>query len=111
MLEKYNEGLIILSGSQNDLFGKLYKLNKIKKIDEHLLKLQKLFKDRFYILKYKDIMKMMRKILKILFLNISKPSNVPLVATQEIFYLNQEMYEAHNALRLYWGKRFLDDPQ
>ena len=31
-------------------------------------------------------------------LNFSKLSNVPLIATQEVYYLNQEMFEAHDAL-------------
>ena len=40
-----------------------------------------------FILKFKDIMKMMKKILKILFLNNSKSLNIPLIATQEVFYI------------------------
>jgi DNA polymerase-3 subunit alpha len=31
-------------------------------------------------------------------LNISKSLNLPLIATQEIFYLDEDMYEAHDAL-------------
>ena len=33
----------------------------------------------------------------------------PLIATQEVFYLNQEMYEAHDALRCIGEKNFIDD--
>ena len=110
VLEKYNEGLIILSGSQNDLFGKLYKLNKIKKIDEHLLKLQKLFKDRFYI-EIQRHNEPNEKEFESFIIQISKKYQIPLIASQEIFYINQEMSEAHNALVCIGEKSFLDDPQ
>ena len=31
-------------------------------------------------------------------LKISKSLKIPLIATQEIFYLNEDMFEAHDAL-------------
>ena len=34
--------------------------------------------------------------------------NIPLIATQEVYYLNQDMYEAHDALKCI-GEKFLDD--
>ena len=42
-------------------------------------------------------------------LNCSKSLNIPLIATQEVFYLNKEMYEAHDALRCIGEKKFVDD--
>ena len=54
-------------------------------------------------------MKMMRKILKIFFLTTQIPLDVPLIATQDVFYLNEEMYEAHDALRCIGEKSFVDD--
>ena len=42
-------------------------------------------------------------------LNISKSLQLPLIATQEIFYLNKEMYEAHDALVCIGEKKFVDD--
>ena len=47
--------------------------------------------------------------MKILFLNNSKSLNIPLIATQEVFYINEEMYEAHDALRCIGEKNFIDD--
>ena len=49
-------------------------------------------------MKFKDIVKMKKKILKIYLLNSSKTLDIPLIATQEVFYLNNDMYEAHDAL-------------
>ena len=42
-------------------------------------------------------------------LNNSQLFNIPLIASQEVFYLNQDMYEAHDALRCIGEKNFIDD--
>ena len=42
-------------------------------------------------------------------LKSSKFLNIPLIATQEVYYLNQDMYEAHDALKCIGEKKFLDD--
>ena len=42
-------------------------------------------------------------------LNISKSLQLPLIATQEIFYLNTDMYEAHDALICIGEKNFVND--
>ena len=44
-------------------------------------------------------------------LNISKSSQLPLIATQEVFYLSKEMYEAHDALVCIGEKKFVDDKE
>ena len=48
-LIKHHEDLIILTGSQYDFFGDLFKLNKLKKIEDILIILNNTFKDRLYI--------------------------------------------------------------
>ena len=42
-------------------------------------------------------------------LNYSKIYKIPLIATQEVFYLYSDMYEAHDALTCIGEKRFVDD--
>ena len=42
-------------------------------------------------------------------LSYSKILNIPLIATQEVFYLNKDMYEAHDALTCIGEKNFIDD--
>ena len=42
------------------------------------------------------------------FLNLSKKLN-PLIASQEIFYINQDMYEAHDALLCIGEKTYVDE--
>ena len=42
-------------------------------------------------------------------LNVSKSTQIPLIATQEVFYLDKDMYEAHDALTCIGKKNFVDD--
>ena len=47
--------------------------------------------------------------MKIIYYNVSKSLKLPLIATQEIFYINEDMYEAHDALICIGEKSFVDD--
>ena len=48
-LKNTNEGLILLSGNHHGLFGKLFKQNKLKQIEEATKDLKNIFRDRFYL--------------------------------------------------------------
>ena len=43
---------------------------------------------------------------EVFLLNNSKILDIPIIATQEVFYLSEEMFEAHDALSLYRSKKF-----
>ena len=48
VFKNISKDLILLSGNHYGLFGKLFKLNKLKKIEESINELKNIFKDRFY---------------------------------------------------------------
>ena len=103
-----NKDLILLTGSYRDFFGNLFQANHIEKFDEIINLLRKNFKDRMYfeVQRHNEIEE---KNFENYILNCSKSLNIPLIATQEVFYLNKEMYEAHDALRCIGEKKFVDD--
>ena len=103
-----NQDLILLTGNYLNFFGKLFYKNKLKDIDEiiNLLKLK--FKDRLYI-EIQRHSEDQEKNFENYLLNVSKKLNLPLIATQEVFYLNEDMYEAHDALVCIGEKNFIDD--
>ena len=103
-----NKDLILLTGSYRDFFGNLFQANHTGKFDEIINLLKKNFKDRMYfeVQRHNEIEE---KNFENYILNCSKSLNIPLIATQEVFYLNKEMYEAHDALRCIGEKRFVDD--
>ena len=103
-----NEGLILLTGNYSNFFGKLFYKNKLKEIEKILNSLQKSFNDRLYI-EIQRHNEFQEKNFENYLLKISKTLQLPLIATQEIFYLNEDMYEAHDALICIGEKNFVDD--
>jgi len=109
VLNNLNKDLIILSGNHNDLFGKLYKLNKLKIIEKYTNQLKSIFLNRFYfeIQRHKEPGE---ENFENYLINLSEKLNVPLIASQETYYLKKEMFEAHDALICIGEKNFVDDP-
>ena len=103
-----NKDLILLSGSCRDFFGKLFLANKIKQFDEIINILKKTFNDRIYfeIQRHNDEDE---KIFENHLLSKSKLFEIPLIASQEVFYISKDMYEAHDALTCIGNKSFIDD--
>ena len=48
-LLEYNIDVIVLSGGFRDFFGGLFKLNKLKQLEDLLKKINNYFKDKFYL--------------------------------------------------------------
>ena len=108
-LKNNNDGLILLSGNHHGLFGKLFKLNKLKQIEEAIKELKNLFKDRFY-LEIQRHNEAGEENYENFIIKLSDVNQIPLLATQEVFYLKKETYEAHDALVCIGQKNFVDDP-
>ena len=107
-LIKNSQDVILLTGNYRDFFGKLFFSNKLRRFDEIINLLKNNFKDRIYF-EVQRHNETDEKNFENYVLNKSKSLNIPLIATQEVFYLNQEMYEAHDALRCIGEKNFVDD--
>tara|TARA_B100000963_G_scaffold251998_1_gene220773 strand:+ start:20528 stop:23944 length:3417 start_codon:yes stop_codon:yes gene_type:complete len=103
-----NTDLILLTGNYRDFFGKLYFSNKIKNFNETIVLLKKYFKDRFYF-EIQRHGENEEKNFENFLLEKSKILEIPLIASQEVFYLNSEMYEAHDTLVCIGTKNFVDD--
>jgi len=103
-----NDGLILLTGNYTNFFGQLFYKNKLKDLEQILSSLKKSFNDRLYV-EIQRHNEFQEKNFENYLLNISKSLQLPLIATQEIFYLNQDMFEAHDALICIGKKNFVDD--
>ena len=103
-----NCDLILLTGNYRDFFGKLFQANKLKDIINITKHLKKHFGDRFYyeIQRHNESEE---KNFENHLLAYSKSLGIPLIASQEVFYINQDMYEAHDALKCIGEKNFVDD--
>jgi DNA polymerase-3 subunit alpha len=107
-LKLIHKDLILLSGNHRDLFGKLFKLNKLKQIEENIKALNDLFKNNFY-LEIQRHNEPDEENFENYLIQLSEKYKIPLIATQEIYYLKQDMYEAHDALVCIGQKNFVDD--
>jgi len=95
-IESNSKGLILLTGSFDGLVGKLFSKNLTDEIIDLVKKLKKIFNDNFYleIQRHNDEGE---KLFERFLLNISKKLEVPIIATHEVFYLDKDMHEAHDA--------------
>ena len=103
-----NQDLILLTGNYKNLFGKLFFANKKRYFEELLGKLKNTFENRFY-LEIQRHSETQEKHYEGYLLEISKKFELPLIASQEVYYLNSEMSEAHDALVCIGEKQFIDD--
>ena len=101
-------GIIVLSGSIKCLIGNLFNKGLFDEINDIIFKISKNFKDNFYleIQRHNDLNE---KEFENFNLNISKKFDLPIIATHEVYYLDQNMFEAHDALMCIGGKLYVND--
>jgi len=95
-LEENHRGLILLSGACDGLIGQLFSKNLTDEISLLLKKLNNIFKNNLYleIQRHNDDGE---KLFESFLLNTSEKLKLPIIATHEVFYLEQGMHEAHDA--------------
>ncbi|MBP5352853.1 MAG: PHP domain-containing protein [Alphaproteobacteria bacterium] len=96
-LRDFNEGLICLTGGFEGPLGQRILQNRKSDAEKMLLELKEIFGDRLYMeisrVGYDDEQKT-----EPAFLELAYKHNVPLVATNDVFFMDEDMYEAHDAL-------------
>ena len=103
-----NKNIILMSGTINGLFGKMFNNGKLIEIEEMYSRLSNSLSDNFYIeiQRHEDTNE---DIFEKFNLNISNKLNIPLIASHEVFYLNKSMYEAHDALICIGNKTYVNE--
>ena len=107
-LNENSNDLIVLSGGIDSLFNNLVKKNKLKDLHTVASILKNNFSDSFYleIQRHNDLGEAQ---LENIFLNLSYKESIPIIASQEVFYINKDMYEAHDALLCIGEKTYIDE--
>jgi len=95
-IKKNFKGLIILSGTFEGLIGSLFFKNLTDAAFDFLKELKTIFKDNLYleIQRHGDHDE---SLFEKFILDISEKLNLPIIASHEVFYLDKEMHEAHDA--------------
>ena len=103
-----NQGVALFSGTINGLFGKLFDKGKFTEIQNLYSNLKNKFKDFFYI----EIQRhgdQNEGGFEKFNLSQSLKLKIPLIATNEVFYINKEMHEAHDALICIKNKNYVNE--
>ncbi len=107
-LTKYSGGIIVLSGAINNLIGNMFNKGLFEELHELITILNNNFKENFYleIQRHGD---KNEKEFEFFNLNGSKKYQIPIIATNEVYYLDKEMHEAHDALMCIGQKTYIND--
>ena len=102
-LETHGNGLICLSGGSAGPLGQTILRSKSSLFDELVDKFLKIFGDCFYIEiqrhpSQKGTLSDDERITEPKFLNLASEKNIPIVATNDVYFSDSAMYEAHDAL-------------
>ncbi len=107
-LVNFSDGLIILAGGTNSLIYKLILNNNEEQVDFFLNQIKKKIKEDLYIeiQRHKEINdNLIEK--KLLF--FSNKLSIPIIATHEVFYIEKDMYEAHDAYICVGEKTYVNE--
>ncbi len=96
-IETANSGLIALSGGPEGQIGRLLLEGRSTEADELTRKLKAIFGNRFY-MEISRIGTEIEKQTEDAFIELAYKHNIPLVATNEVFFFDADMFEAHDAL-------------
>ena len=96
-LAQYNQGLIALTGGVEGPLGRLLLANQKDEAEQTLLELKKDFGNRSY-MEISRIGLETEKKTEDDFIDLAYKHDIPLVATNEAFFFDTEMYEAHDIL-------------
>ena len=106
-IEKNSKGIILFSGSIDGLIGKLFFKNLTDEIFDIFKRFKSVFKDNFYIevQRHDDHGE---KLFEKFLINTAEKLDLPLIATHEVFYLNKDMHEAHDAFLCIGQKTYVN---
>ncbi len=107
-LISHSEGVAVFSGTVFGLFGQLFDKGKLTEIHNLYAEIKKKFGDKFYIEIQRHNDQNENNFEKF---NLSKSSNleIPIIATNEVFYLEQDMHEAHDTLICIGNKTYVSE--
>ena len=103
-----SEGIIVLTGSIKCLFGSLFNKGLFNEIEDLLISLKDKFEDNIYIeiQRHDDLYE---KEFENYNLKLSEKLELPIIASNEVYYLDKDMFDAHDALMCIGEKTYVND--
>ena len=113
-IDKFSDGLICLSGGDESPINNLLRDNKIKEAENILLHFKRTFGDRFYLEMNRHPLgeNFSKKVnIEHNILDLADKHNLPLVATNDVYFLEKELHQPHDALLCIAEGSFVDQQQ
>ena len=107
-LQNYNKGLICLTGGYEGPLGKFILQNRRADAEKELTALKDIFGDRLY-MEISRVGYDGEKQTENDFIEMAYKYDIPLVATNEVFFFDKDMYEAHDALVCIADGEYVED--
>ena len=105
---RYAQGLICLSGGWGGALNNLYLENRIEDAQALVSQVVEAYGDRFYIEIQRHEHPQENQVEEQL-IDTAYAKNIPLVATNDCYFLNRNMHEAHDALLCIAGGRYISE--
>ena len=104
----YKDGIIVFSGGLKSLSGDLFNKANFEDLEVLYKLFKKNFSENFYIeiQRHNDLNE---KEFEKFNLSISEKLQIPIIATHEVYYLDKNMHEAHDALICIGEKTYIND--
>ncbi|MEX0582188.1 MAG: DNA polymerase III subunit alpha, partial [Sneathiella sp.] len=110
MLERYNGGLICLTGGAEGPVGRLIAADQLSAAESYTRTLAGIFEGRLYMELQRHGLPLEQKT-EPGFLKLAYEMDIPLVATNEVFFAKREMYLAHDALLCIAAGKYVGDQE
>ncbi len=107
-IEAHHEGLMILVGGIHSAVGKLLIAHQKDAAKRELAQLQAVFGDRLYIELSRTGLPEERQI-ECALIDLAYEMNLPLIATNDAYFIDEEMYEAHDAFLCIAGGSYVGE--
>ncbi len=109
VLFENSEGVIVLTGCMNSLFAKDILKGKIDEAEARLKRFKKVFGDRLYVELQNHLLIEKEQKLNEILIKSARKLDLPLVATNDVHYLNEDEAEAQDALIAVGTRKLLAD--
>ncbi len=106
LLKEKSKGLIALSGAVEGIVGKMLHDGQEKKLDSIIVELQKTFSPQNFYIEITRHGTEVEKKLEEKFIATAFKHNAPLVATNDVYFISEEMHEAQDILNCIGEGRF-----
>jgi DNA polymerase III subunit alpha len=110
VLTEYAEGIICLSGGAEGPIGRLILNEQLEEAEQFTRRLLGIFSDRFYMEIQRHGVSREQKT-EAGFLKLAYDLDIPLVATNEVFFPDKDMYSAHDALICIADGKYVGDSE